>query len=369
MKSITKFVGLQLGSIWFLFSFCPSTAEAHNPGLSTAAITVEERWIDVVLGYARQDVNLLLDTCGGQAETSIEEGFEAIRTRLESRAAREVNLFLQGIQVSPSQSTARLKDSQNIEILLRFQGTGATQLRLVSNLFERLPLGHREFVLAKTVTGIRLGEAILSEKENAFQIELPTIISPAFSAPVNRSFFAFLMLGMEHILTGYDHLLFLFGLLVVCRNLRSILTVITCFTIAHSITLALSVLNIVRLPPVIVEPLIAASIAYVGIENLIRGDAPRWRGLITFAFGLIHGLGFADALKQFGIGSDQFGIVLPLVGFNLGVELGQFLIAAVVLPVLWWLRRKLFFVRQWVPLCSAAVTLAGSYWLMERIMQ
>src|SRR4029077_3431693 len=99
---------------------------------------------------------------------------------------------------------------------------------------------------------------------------LPAVSASTVSSPNGHSFLEFLKLGVEHIVTGYDHLLFLFGLMVVCRNLRSILTVITCFTIAHSITLALATLDIVRLPGSIVEPLIAASIAYVGIENLVR---------------------------------------------------------------------------------------------------
>jgi hypothetical protein len=91
--------------------------------------------------------------------------------------------------------------------------------------------------------------------------------------------------------------------------------------------------------------------------------------LITFSFGLVHGLGFADALKEFGIGSGQFGIVLPLVGFNLGVEIGQLSVAAIVLPILWQLRRHPVFVRRWVPACSVLVALAGSYWMIERIAQ
>jgi hydrogenase/urease accessory protein HupE len=192
---------------------------------------------------------------------------------------------------------------------------------------------------------------------------------PATSTNQNHSFLTFLVLGIEHILTGYDHLLFLFALLVVCRDLRSIATVITCFTLAHSITLALAALDIVKLSPRIVEPMIAASIAYVGIENMIRGDVPKWRWLIAFSFGLVHGLGFADALKEFGIASGQFGIVLPLVGFNLGVEIGQLSVAAIVLPILWQLRRHPTFVRRWVPACSVLVALAGSYWMIERILQ
>jgi hydrogenase/urease accessory protein HupE len=210
---------------------------------------------------------------------------------------------------------------------------------------------------------------MLSAKENSLQIELPAITASTVASNKSHSFFAFLKLGIEHILTGYDHLLFLFGLMVVCRDLRSIFTVVTCFTIAHSITLALATLDIVRLPGRIVEPMIAASIAYVGIENLIRGEAPRWRGLITFSFGLVHGLGFADALREFGIGAGGFGIVLPLVGFNVGVEVGQLSVAGVVLPILWQLRKNPPFVRQWVPVCSVFVALAGSYWMVERIIQ
>lgn len=210
---------------------------------------------------------------------------------------------------------------------------------------------------------------MLSAKKNAFQIGLPAVSTSGVSPTEAPSFFAFLKLGIEHILTGYDHLLFLFALMVVCRNLRSILTVITCFTVAHSITLALATLDVVRLPGRIVEPLIAASIAYVGIENLVRGDSPKWRSLIAFSFGLVHGLGFADALRELGISSGQFGIVVPLVGFNLGVEIGQLCVAAVVFPILWYLRRNPFFVSRWAPACSIAVALAGSYWMFERITQ
>jgi hydrogenase/urease accessory protein HupE len=292
-----------------------------------------------------------------------------IKSRLEALVARAVELRLDEAVAAPEQAIATPKDNQNIDILLSFRRTGAVRLRLVSALFERLPFGHREYVSVQLSDGTTLGEAMLSRKDNSVQIDLPTPTSPTASPDQSHSFFTFLALGVEHILTGYDHLLFLFALLVVCRDLRSIATVITCFTVAHSITLALAALDIVSLSPRVVEPMIAASIAYVGIENLIRGDAPKWRWLITFSFGLVHGLGFADALKEFGIGSGQFGVVLPLVGFNLGVEIGQLSVAAIVLPILWQLRRNPVFVRRLVPVCSALVALAGGYWMVERIWQ
>ena len=124
-----------------------------------------------------------------------------------------------------------------------------------------------------------------------------------------RSFANFLSLGVKHILTGYDHLLFLFGLLIVARGFLSALTIITSFTIAHSITLAVATLHLVQIPSRIVEPLIAASIVFVGVENLLRGDIPNARRMVPFGFGLIHGFGFASALREAGIGSGAGGIV------------------------------------------------------------
>ena len=182
-----------------------------------------------------------------------------------------------------------------------------------------------------------------------------------------RSFTNFLCLGVKHILTGYDHLLFLFGLLLVARGFFSSLGIITSFTIAHSITLAVATLHLVQIPSRIVEPLIAASIVFVGIENLLRGDIPTARRMVAFGFGLIHGFGFASALREAGIGSGTGGILLPLFSFNLGVELGQIMVAAVALPIIWKLRENPMFIARWAPACSAAVVLLGSFWFVQRV--
>ena len=350
-------------AVLFLLIF---PAAAHDPGLSTATVTVNREQIDVLLGFARQDVAALLPDNANAVDLATPDGFQAVRPGLEDIAASELKLYLGDERLLPIQATTQLKDSKNIEILISFRRTNVPQLRMESTFLERLPLGHREFLSVQTAAGASLGEVMLSAKKSAFQVGLP--VASTTSLRHNDSFWEFLKLGVEHILTGYDHLLFLFGLMVVCRNLRSILTVITSFTIAHSITLALSVLDIVRLPGRIVEPMIAASIVYVGIENLCRDDSSKWRCLIAFSFGLVHGLGFADALRELGIRSGNLGIIAPLVGFNLGVEIGQLCLAAIALPALWNLRRSPIFVRRWVPACSAGVALAGSYWMIERII-
>src|ERR1700740_3553076 len=351
-----------------LLPFLTLPAEAHDPGLSTATVTVEDQQVEVLLGFAKQDAVFILPANVSSTDIGAPEGFQAVRVELESVTASGFNLYLGEQRVVPLQTTAQLKESKNLEILLRFRRTNATELRLLSTFLERLPLGHREFISVQTESGASLGEAMLSAKKNAFQISLPAVSASTVSSRNGHSFLEFLKLGVEHILTGYDHLLFLFGLMVVCRNLRSILTVITCFTVAHSITLALAALDIVRLPGRIVEPLIAASIAYVGIENLVQGRSPGWRWLITFSFGLIHGLGFADALREFRIGGTGPGIVLPLVGFNLGVEIGQLSVAAIILPVLWCLRKQPVLMHRLAPVCSVGIVVAGSYWMIERIL-
>jgi hydrogenase/urease accessory protein HupE len=175
------------------------------------------------------------------------------------------------------------------------------------------------------------------------------------------------MLGIEHIATGYDHLVFLLGLLVVGGTFRSVVKIVTSFTVAHSITLALATLDVIRFPATVIEPIIAASIIYVGIENLVRRDLDRrWR--LAFAFGLIHGCGFASVLRELGIGANGSGVAMPLLSFNLGVELGQITLAAVVLPVIWQLRQRPAFEPRYVPACSALIALAGGYWLVERIL-
>jgi hydrogenase/urease accessory protein HupE len=179
----------------------------------------------------------------------------------------------------------------------------------------------------------------------------------------------FVRLGVEHIWTGYDHMLFLLALLAVCASFRASVRVISCFTLGHSLTLALATLDWVNLPARLTEPLIAVSIVYVGVENLVRrGAEPRARGALTFGFGLIHGFGFASVLRELGVGANGSGLALPLFSFNLGVELGQIAIAAVVLPVRCHLRKREWFLRLGVPAISALVALAGLYWLLARTL-
>ena len=175
----------------------------------------------------------------------------------------------------------------------------------------------------------------------------------------------FFWLGVEHILTGYDHLLFLAALLLGGGGIAALLKIVTGFTVAHSVTLAASVLGLITVPSRIVEPAIAASIVWVAVENvwLARARAHRW--LVSFAFGLVHGLGFASALTPLALPPKS--LALALIGFNVGVEAGQALVIVFALPLGFWLHR-----RSWEPRLvrglSVAVAVVGAVWFVQRLL-
>jgi hypothetical protein len=150
--------------------------------------------------------------------------------------------------------------------------------------------------------------------------------------PVGEGAVGFFRLGIEHIVTGFDHILFLFALMLRGGRIGSLLGIVTAFTVAHSITLGLAVLGIVRPPAWLIEPLIAASIAYVACENIFLQRAPSRRWLVSLLFGLVHGFGFAGALLELELPRE--GLFRSLLFFNLGVEAGQAMIIALLFPAL-----------------------------------
>lgn len=175
---------------------------------------------------------------------------------------------------------------------------------------------------------------------------------------------SFVALGVRHILTGYDHLLFLLSLLIVGGALRPLVKIVTAFTAAHSITLSLAALGLVALPARWVESAIALSIAYVAAENLWRRTINmRQRWFVTFGFGLVHGLGFASVLRDLALPRDT--LVTSLVGFNLGVELGQLAVVGVAVLGLRLLQSwpRGTALRRWV---SAGTVAAGVLWFVQR---
>ena len=179
----------------------------------------------------------------------------------------------------------------------------------------------------------------------------------------STSWLSFLKLGMIHILEGYDHLLFLIALLLRKQTLKQYIGIVTAFTIAHSITLSLSVLDIVNLPSLFVESVIALSIIYVALENIFRKKI-RFRWGLTFAFGLIHGLGFADLLKEMALPKSQ--LVTALVSFNIGIEVVQIGIVLLCLPILFYLHKMKNSLKV-IQIMSGVIVVAGAYFLIQQL--
>ncbi|QKS48329.1 HupE/UreJ family protein (plasmid) [Paenibacillus cellulosilyticus] len=175
--------------------------------------------------------------------------------------------------------------------------------------------------------------------------------------------YSFFVLGINHILSGYDHLLFLFSLLIARQKFKQYAAMITAFTIAHSITLTLTVLGVISVPSHIVEPLIALSICFVAIDNMIRKQVSgRW--ILTFLFGLVHGMGFADILQEMDIPRTE--LAADLISFNLGIETVQLTLVAAALPLLYWLHSWKFS-RRVVIAGSSIAFMLGGIWLIDRL--
>lgn len=178
----------------------------------------------------------------------------------------------------------------------------------------------------------------------------------------------YLWLGFTHILPkGLDHILFVLGIFLLSVKWRPLLYQVTSFTVAHTITLGLSLYGVISLPSSIVEPLIAASIVYVGIENVLTPELKPWRVFVVFGFGLLHGMGFAGVLQAIGLPENEY--LNALIAFNIGVELGQLaVISAAFLAVGVWFRDRPWYRARIVIPGSLAIAAVGAYWAVERVL-
>ncbi len=227
--------------------------------------------------------------------------------------------------------------------------------------------------LEATITDVLLRLELLGEVSHS------VVLTPAentYTVPAQASNLqvagTYTWLGIGHILSGFDHLLFVFALLLIVKNLRRLIGTITAFTLAHSITLAIATLGLVRVPQQPVEAVIALSILFLAMEIVHGkrgrpGAATRWPWLVAFIFGLLHGFGFAGALAE--VGLPQQAIPVALVFFNIGVETGQLLFISAVLLLGWMLQKlKQPKLMDWSE--SLIVYLIGglsSFWLIERV--
>jgi hydrogenase/urease accessory protein HupE len=336
-----------------LVLFATLSSQAHDPGLSSAKLVLKNDTLQATLTFAPGDIEAI---CNGEKSKP---------SQLESLAPQSLDIWFDGVQTIPTKAQARLLPNKDVEFDLLFRVPQAAHVRARSALLDRLPFGHRQYFVLTDAAGTTLAEKLLSGANR--DVEATLAESAVATTPPPHPFSEFLGMGIKHILTGYDHLLFLFALLIGCKRISSVVKVITAFTVAHSISLALATLGWVQIPSRFIEPLIAATIVYVGIENLVRRQAVSHRALLTFGFGLVHGFGFAGALREMGVGSNGGAVALPLLAYNSGVEIGQMMVAGVILPLLWRFKDRPQFTLRWAPVCSALVVLAGGFWFIQRV--
>ncbi|PJB37714.1 MAG: hypothetical protein CO108_20490 [Deltaproteobacteria bacterium CG_4_9_14_3_um_filter_63_12] len=379
-----KFLGLA-----FLLGFLlvPSLASAHKVGLSTLEITVDDTSIDVLLtcNLFHLDEAAGLDTNHDRnvSEDELLTGRDALLAYFSDR----MHVFATKTECTPTLEALTYDVPRTAGILtLRFScGVPLGTIEIINHAFTEQSGSHQFLgVIAEDgrrfrVTFNRQQRRIVYEATPPLAVE---VVAQTDENVEVQSFFstakAFVLLGIEHILLGYDHILFVLALLISARRLKSVFVLITCFTLAHSVTLALAALGTIALGTRVVEPLIAASILVVALENVFREGAriegfrpkllsakARFAAGLVFAFGLIHGFGFASVLRDLGLPKDR--LLTALVSFNVGVELGQLAIVVVV----WTALAKLLMKREWYPRLaqgfSVVIGCVATYWLVERL--
>jgi hypothetical protein len=351
----------------FLFLGFVANAFAHNPDTSYCRVTITPHEVECKFTY---DINTLrrmapLDLDSDHKISQAE--FQAATTAIQNFLRQRVYLDLNQREAEfgeaqppawPADTVDGIAESEYGQRLLSFTFrnrmlSAPEDVTVTFDFFEQLGGAH-------TVLGVFAWNG--HEDEVIFtRFEPDYLYDTGCVAPVSQQIAQYVKLGVKHIFLGYDHIAFLLALLFVKRFV-DLLKVITAFTAAHTLTLALAVLQIVKLPPQLVEIGIAVTIVYVAAENLwIKCTRHRW--MLTFGFGLVHGFGFANVLR--GLGLPSSGLARSLVSFNLGVEAGQVLIVGALWPVLWWVNRQAWAAPARIGL-SVVILLFGLAWFIER---
>ena len=366
----------------FMAALAPCAAAAHDGApTSFASITVVDKRVLYSLTTSSQP----LEQASSAAKTQFDSGADALApVRMASLLARHLRIEADGRRCLPGAadyvppSPPRLSTTYNIEF--RCEAPIRT-LRVADDSFDLIGRGAHT-LLRVSIEGREepLASAVmLSDENRSAEFDLGQLARGSAEAATGSSHLAtgadlaggtlrgpigLLPLGFEHILEGWDHLLFLLALALPGGCLGAFVRIVTSFTIAHSLTLAVAALGLVNVPAAPVEALIALSIAWVAAENLMRVRPMERRWAVAFAFGLIHGFGFATGLRDIGLPRDA---LLPsLIWFNLGIEFGQLLVLLLLVPVLTWLSRALP-EKPVSQALSALILVASAMLLLQRL--
>jgi hydrogenase/urease accessory protein HupE len=355
-----------------LISFlgCSVAAQGHQINLTNARLVVlPDRTVDVEIAMKGSDVDRAAGTKVFDDATGI------VEPRALAAASARIAAYIEGHTAVLGEDGASCRpgaaevapDGDGVTVRIRwFCAAIADPLRYRSTVLVDVSPDARQVVL------IGAGPDAAQDLLDASRTE--TTLTAAAPPSLRQVIGRYIEAGIAHIFLGYDHIAFLAAVVLWARRLWPVIKVVTAFTIAHSITLSLAALDIVRIPSSIIEPAIAASIVYVAAENFLSRDIDkRWRD--TFGFGLIHGFGFASALQEFGL--PRSALIPALASFNLGVEIGQIAIVSLVVPALLGMDRLLANSKRQAPLpttrsapavyaISAVIIGFGSYWFLTR---
>jgi len=367
-------------SLWvitLLYSVLCSPVAAHEIRPAIANVTVSNESVDVTILLSLEPlvVGINLAEVQDTNDSPLADEYEALRAddpiELEEKFRSVWPQIVNGIRLKADTDTLalNLEDLQitpepdlslTREALLRFSADLPPDQSPVTLGWD---LSYGPLVVRQVLASGGGYSGYLTKGEDS----APIPRSGSAEQPWLTAFLDYVVLGFEHIVPkGLDHILFVLGLFFFSLHLRPLLYQVTAFTVAHTCTLALAVLGYVQLPATIVEPLIAASIVYVAVENIFLTRYRPWRTAVVFGFGLLHGLGFASVLGDIGLEPKRF--VTDLVGFNIGVELGQLtVISGAFLSVGLWFGRKDWYRTVIAIPASTAIAIVGGYWFVERV--
>jgi hydrogenase/urease accessory protein HupE len=367
LASRRPLVGFALCAV-VLALFCGAAVHAHEIGTTRVSVLFQEdRTYDVEIVT---DAATLVEKLEASAGESLPP--DADSARLQSLLTSHDEKFRQRVKLAFNASDARPAITHSVATAIDAASPAVATIRLTG----QIPPDARQFTwtygwtfasYALTIRGAA-SENVTTEwleggkKSAPFALTVP-------APPVGRldTAWRYLKLGFTHIVPdGLDHMLFVLGIYLLSRRARSVLWQVSAFTVAHSITLGLSMYGLVAVSPRIVEPLIALSIAYVAIENIFVSELKGWRVALVFAFGLLHGMGFAGALKELGLPRSEF--VTALLTFNLGVEAGQLaVIGAAFVLVGWHFADRAWYRSRIVVPASTLIACTAVFWTIQRL--
>ncbi len=335
-----------------------SGVQAHTTKISYSSVRVGERTVHYTLAVSPHDLAVLVGLAGPQDPLVPLAAFLAAKSRLAAAMRAGIRVENAGESCLPGAFTLEtVLYPQTLRLRTTYRcASPLTYLTITFALFFAIDPRHKN--LGTLHLPDRVEEFLFTAALPEFSID----IAVATAVPLVRRVLRFLTLGITHIFTGYDHVLFLLALLLAGGRLRYLIEIVSAFTVAHSLTLVLATLGVITVPERLVEAVIALSIAYVAIENcFIQRLHRRW--MVAFLFGLVHGFGFYSVLRALRL--PQQGLALALFSFNFGVEVGQVVIVMLCYPALAFLASYPWHDRM-VAALSLIIFGLGMYWFVQR---